>query len=268
MRTIVKSAIAVIGCVCVAGMVCAAPADGKTQKKKSTPEEIAARKARFIQRTGGFVRKPDSGSGKVAIINAQSRFSDADLKPVAIAIDKLMRLDCAVVRVEKAGLADAGKAVKDTGAAAGVVVANLDAALPPLVLLPDQMCAVVNVAAFPKNANAVLLRKEVVRGLAAVSGALESQVTPSLMSAFSDIRYLDAFPAEWVPADVMVRMKKCLMNVGVTPYIIKTYKQACREGWASAPTNDIQKAVMDAVKSEKERGPANAIEIPMPSKKK
>ena len=50
--------------------------------------------------------------------------------------------------------------------------------------------------------------------------------------------------------------------------VIKTYKQACREGWANAPTNDLQKAVMESVKSEKERGPVNAIEIPMPSKKK
>ena len=268
MRTTLKAAIATIGCMCAVGMVCVAATDAKTGKRKSTPEEIAERKARFIQRTGGFVRKPGSGSGKVAIINSQNRFSNEDLKPVAIAVDKLMRLDCAVVRAENVGLSEAGKAVKSTGAAAGVVVAALEASLPPLILFPDQMCAVVNVGAFPKNANAVLLRKEVVRGLTAVSGAMESQVTPSLMRAFPDIRDLNTFQAEWIPADVMVRMKKCLMNVGVAPYVIKTYKQACREGWANAPTNDLQKAVMESVKSEKERGPVNAIEIPMPSNKK
>ena len=267
MGTMVKTAIAAIGCVCAAGMLCAAATDGKAQKK-SSPEEIAERKARFMQRTGGFVRKPDSGSGKVAIVNAQKRFTEADLKPVAVAIDKLLRLDCAIGNMDKVELAEAVKAVKDTGAAAGVVVAELDASLPALILFPDQMCAVVNVGALPAKANAVLLRKEMVRGLTAVSGALESQVTPSLMSAFPDIRNLDAFPAEWIPADVMVRMKKSLMNMGVTPYVVKTYKQACREGWANAPTNDLQAAVMATVKSEKERGPANAIEIPMPSKKK
>ena len=160
MRTTLKAAIATIGCMCAVGMVCVAATDAKTGKRKSTPEEIAERKARFIQRTGGFVRKPGSGSGKVAIINSQNRFSNEDLKPVAIAVDKLMRLDCAVVRAENVGLSEAGKAVKSTGAAAGVVVAALEASLPPLILFPDQMCAVVNVGAFPKNANAVLLRKE------------------------------------------------------------------------------------------------------------
>ena len=46
-----------------------------------------------------------------------------------------------------------------------------------------------------------------------------------------------------------------------------SYKRACIEGWAPAPTNDIQKAIWEQAKADKERGPTNPIKIPPPKKK-
>jgi hypothetical protein len=46
-----------------------------------------------------------------------------------------------------------------------------------------------------------------------------------------------------------------------------TYEVACREGFAPAPTNDIQKAIWERIKADKERGPTNPLKIPMPKKK-
>ena len=40
-----------------------------------------------------------------------------------------------------------------------------------------------------------------------------------------------------------------------------TYRQACIEGWAPAPTNDVQKAIWEKVHSEKERGPSHGLKI-------
>ena len=51
------------------------------------------------------------------------------------------------------------------------------------------------------------------------------------------------------------------------PYIESTYRKACREGWAPAPTNDVQKAIWEDINATKERGPANALPIPSPKKK-
>ena len=62
-------------------------------------------------------------------------------------------------------------------------------------------------------------------------------------------------------------MKKYLASAGVTPLRKTIYRKACQEGWAPAPTNEYQKAIWDKVRSEKERGPTNPIEIPMPKKK-
>jgi hypothetical protein len=46
-----------------------------------------------------------------------------------------------------------------------------------------------------------------------------------------------------------------------------SYRQACSEGWAPAPTNDAQRVFYEQAKADKERGPTNPIKIPMPKKK-
>jgi hypothetical protein len=137
--------------------------------------------------------------------------------------------------------------VRGAGGAAGVVVASLERDMPVLMALPDDRCAVVNVAAMPDGAGAGLLRRQVVRGLAAAAGAMSSQVVLSLMSAFENQRKLEKFPTEKMPADVLVRVKTALRLAGVTPYRTTTYKRACQEGWAPAPTNDVQQAIWDKV---------------------
>ena len=54
---------------------------------------------------------------------------------------------------------------------------------------------------------------------------------------------------------------------GVQSARFTTYRQACREGWAPAPTNDLQKAIWEEVKADKERGPTNPITITPPKQK-
>ena len=53
---------------------------------------------------------------------------------------------------------------------------------------------------------------------------------------------------------------------GIGRYRVVTYKKACIEGWAPAPTNDAQRVFYEQAKADKERGPTNPIEIPMPKK--
>ena len=40
-----------------------------------------------------------------------------------------------------------------------------------------------------------------------------------------------------------------------------TYRQACIEGWAAKPTNDVQRTVWKSVLDERRRGPTNPIRI-------
>ena len=64
-----------------------------------------------------------------------------------------------------------------------------------------------------------------------------------------------------LPKDVTCRMAKYLKSRGVTSSVMTTYKSACEQGWAPAPTNDVQKAIWERAKSDKERGPTNPIRI-------
>lgn len=40
-----------------------------------------------------------------------------------------------------------------------------------------------------------------------------------------------------------------------------TYRQACIEGWAANPTNDVQRTVWKSVLDERRKGPTNPIRI-------
>lgn len=42
---------------------------------------------------------------------------------------------------------------------------------------------------------------------------------------------------------------------------VVTYRQACIEGWAAKPTNDVQRTVWKSVIDERRKGPTNPIRI-------
>ena len=66
-----------------------------------------------------------------------------------------------------------------------------------------------------------------------------------------------------LPVDVIARFAPNLKPFGVTPALMVTYRKACTEGWAPAPTNDIQKAIW-----EKEHAiPKNPMKIEFDPKK-
>ena len=49
---------------------------------------------------------------------------------------------------------------------------------------------------------------------------------------------------------------KNLRRFGIKPYYRCSYKAAVKQGWAPAPTNEVQKAIWDAVKARKNGGKA------------
>jgi len=250
----------IVGAVIVAAAVGTGAADASA-KKTIAPEEIQARKEQVYRNTGGFIRKPGSGAGKVVLLDAQDRFDHAEIEAVAGKLGETCHMDVSADRKPGVTLADAGAAIRAAGAKAGVVVAAIGPEVPALVVLPDECCAIVNVAAFPTNAGPGLLRRQVMRGFAAAGGAMTSQFEPTLMSSFSNLKKIEAFPVEEVPADVMLRVRTYLRHLGVTPYVVTTYKHACREGWAPQPTNEVQRVIWEKVKAEQSEQPSNPLKI-------
>ena len=54
-------------------------------------------------------------------------------------------------------------------------------------------------------------------------------------------------------------------EIGMAQKMHATYRVACSQGWAPAPTNDIQKSIWVEVHSEIEKGPPNGLRIVPPS---
>jgi hypothetical protein len=109
---------------------------------------------------------------------------------------------------------------------------------------------------------AARIRKELMCGFLCAAGAMNSQYQGSMMSAIKEPKDLDKM-LEDPPIDAIVRAIESLKVHGVTPQEVATYKKACEEGWAPAPTNEYQKAVWDKVHAP----PRNPMKIKFDSKK-
>lgn len=246
--------VALVGLV---GGAIAAPGD----KTAGASADLTQRKAEFYSKTGGLVRKPGSEKGKIAIVNTQDRVADAEFEKVAKLLTDSLHLVFSVSHAPAATPRTAAAAVKAAGGDVGVVIAALSKDDPALMVFPDQRCALVNVAAFSDEFCAAAARKNVVRGFAAACGAMSSKVNLTLMSAFDNERQLAAFPQENVPVDVSLRVKNYLRERGVTPFVMTTYKHACREGWAHQPTNEVERIIWENMKAELNEQPSNPITI-------
>ena len=214
---------------------------------KNSKEAIEKRKAAFVQRTGGFIKRPNTGKGKIVFVNTQDRIADAEFAQVAKGLSDHLRLDIQVVHAAPETLSTASASLKRENADVGVVIVSWEAADPSLLVLPDRRCAIVNVAGFPDDKAVTLARKQTIRGFAAACGAMSSQSSVSLMGTFDNDKQLAAFPGENIPGDVVMRMKNYLQSRDVLSYQLVTYRTACQQGWAPAPTNDVQKAIWNEV---------------------
>ena len=76
------------------------------------------------------------------------------------------------------------------------------------------------------------------------------------------IEDLDAV-GEFTPGDVIMRELDYLNACGVTGERWVTYKKACQQGWAPAPTNNIQQAIWNRVHA----APKNPMKIEFDPKK-
>ena len=201
----------------------------------------AEAEARHLRRTGGSCEKP--GKGFVAIINAQSLVPLATIKAGADALRRQTRLDFRIVANE----AEA----KDGGLVIRLVSEENQ---PPMLASPETGWAQVNVRALGEDlktdsARAKFLplraQKMLTRAFAYAAGVGGTGYAKNLFDTVTlrDIDYYDNV----LPVDVCVHAIEHVSRRGIIPSEEKSYVQACREGWAPAPTNDIQKAVWEKV---------------------
>jgi len=200
---------------------------------------MAAGKKGIGQPTGGFLTKGKNGS-VVEIYNNQSLCPAAAIEGTALMFRKLLFCPVNVFNVP------APEGVTPTNVAARVIVVDVDSA-PALLSAPEEGWAQVNVRKlFMDTPDDIKLRqrtiKEIWRGLGLALGCANSTTQPCVMSEVRSLADLDSIPRVMGP-ESQGKVESTARRRGVIPTKYVSYRQACQEGWAPAPTNEVQQTI-------------------------
>ena len=230
-----------------------------------TPEERAARRKAGLEKriamSGGQIEKLVDGK-VIRIIDAQSKAPRSCLDAVAASIKQTLQLTVEVVSGE------AGKAYRPdekVGVAISLVENSDDTTL---VVAPEQAWAVVDVLALTKDAPSpeVLserVQKEIWRGVAIALGASNSNIQPCLMRQINSLSDLDDVKTLVPCPEPFNAMLTTSTKLGLGRTYRTSYRKACKEGWAPAPTNDNQRVIWEEYHSK----PTEPIRIKFDPKK-
>ena len=231
-------------------------------------EQIAARRAAQIAMEGGIMEV--GGKGRVAVVLAPGVPADA-IKEEALRFGKTIHVDMAV-SVGGFTLGGRAKAFKAADANAVVFFAE-ESTLPMSLVALEERWAFVNVARLKADnptaeVFALRARKMLLRAFFNVLGSGCSKYPANPLKPISSLGELDKLPEPLLTIDSAIGMYGYLPGLGLERYETMTYKEACEEDLAPAPTNDVQRAIWERVKADKERGPSNPIKIEPPKKAK
>lgn len=227
----------------------AVAADQAVQPKKPRMTPALIQKAR-IEKAGGLVVIPARDPG-VCFANSQKRVPVDVLEEVARQMTDLLRINV-FVKDEKYADITALTAAKPLSAHGAIIAVAEMPGLPALLVAPDADWAVVNMSALAgdnpsKDQLSQRLVKEMWKAFGQVLGSGWSTTQGCIMKRTPSNAALDALFGRTIGPEA-------LRNIYGTTAAMKfakggrcTYQQACQEGWAAAPTNDIQKAVWDQV---------------------
>ena len=231
------------------------------QREAYREKQRAAR----VAYAGGIVRKTE-GKGRVVYANLQQTVEKKDIPKTRNVLGKYLRVRIDTLAAKAEDVADVNKYLLGNDAKAVVIVVD-NATDPAILVAPEDKWAKVNIGKFKDKNVKSRTQMELLRAFCYLCGGIGSEYNNPLTGFIGNPAQLDDSPVAELPIDVINRCSPYLKQLGVIPYIESTYRKACREGWAPAPTNDVQKAIWEDINATKERGPANALPIPSPKKK-
>ncbi len=224
-----------------------------TMAENAAPQKKAKPwlKRRPAVQSGGLVIKEEEGP-RLLIVNAQRRIGQEDLEKMAFQLITYASLPW---KTATAAVAQDAKLVARAelakGAAGVVVVVDVPDA-PALLVAPEEGWSAVNVGKLAEGDPqapilAARFKKEMWRAAAWAVGGGNSSFQPCLLKGVSTMKDLDAIPLLQLGPEPNNKMIDEAHRRGVKSVRLASYTQACQEGWAPAPTNDVQKAIWDKV---------------------
>ena len=207
---------------------------------------------RQVRRSGGILDK--KGDGKIVIVDAQNLIG---AKTIEDSVGLLQRVTHYNFEIRK-GTWDFGSGAQSDANVTIYLVE--DEKLPMSIVAVEARWGVVNVRNLDKGKRFAM---EFSRVFCIVGGAACSQNKLSALQTVVCVEDLDKLGTPNIPSDTAMVLFKNMENLGVTRGKKFSYRKACEQGWAPAPTNDIQKAIWDEVHA----APKNPMKIEFDPKK-
>ncbi len=227
----------------------AAQGEGSSRAPLTAEQKAQLRKERREKRlaeSGGLVEREVPGKSAL-IVNAQSVVPMGCIEAVAASIRGL-----ALVKVE-AATGEPSKTHRPTPEHPVVVsVINDPASDATILVAPEQNWATLNVNLLLRDnpteeVVAARVHKEVWRATAMAMGAANSMTQPCLLRQINTLRELDRTKSMLPSPQPINNMIEVADKFGIVRVHRATYRRACQEGWAPAPTNDVQRAIWEKV---------------------
>lgn len=196
---------------------------------------------------GGVVERTEAGPA-ILFLNTQKRVSEPFLLECITRIEKTFRLPCKLTSTPSdKPIAAALKELENPGVATVIIIQEA-AEQPVLLVAPENRWASVNITALgDKNVAEALLRerteKEIFRAFGYAMGVANSNDERCLLKAVLAANDLDALTFKNLSPEAANKVLKHAKKLGINPKRTTTYRQAAKEGWAPAPTNDVQRAI-------------------------
>lgn len=201
---------------------------------------------------GGEIELWPKDPGVFMFVDAQSRFSPDAVSSAVLAARSGLRYDFRQSKEKAPDLRRIPELLKQMGAKGAIWIVD-DDSLPVCLGATESGWGVLNVAPIladtPDAATSqARLQKYLARLFANIHGVGDSKMMPScVMRCAVDMPEIDKMRCTELSPEALGKIKTYMQRAGYKRKHVGTYYEACEEGWAPAPTNEIQKAIWEKV---------------------
>ena len=220
----------------------------KEIKKKlagKTPAEI------LYMRTGGLLAKPNTGKGKIVVFNAQKVWPKESVEAYFKELSLFFYAKIEVVDSPEIGYKSLAAEKRKAGAVAALQLVDQGEASPKSLVSYEDSWGIANLGAFAKAKGPILdgrAKRLIFRTLALTCGIGDPKSIGSTMwPAKDDVEFDGLYLPDRPFPNLMDPILGHLEKLGLEMMQVRNYRQACQEGWAPAPVDDVQKAIWDKV---------------------
>ena len=236
--------------------------------KPGSPERYEA----WLKRTGGHCKGTSKG-GEYLFLDCTSNglkgLGDI-VKRMSALFDLVMTCEQGTLQPKEYPVDAARRILKERNNVSAITIIYEGGIDNPIeIYSPMEKMSILNITPLSSSDQKVLSDRLLAMSNRAViftAGGVMQFGFDGVMKNLQSISDIDSLSTKTAHPISVQQIKLNAPEIGIAQHLHSTYRVACRQGWAPAPTNDIQKAIWDEIHSEIEKGPPKALQIlpPMP----